>query len=257
MLHGQRLFVVIPAYNTGPRVLSVVNTLPAFVDGAVVVDDASEAETRALIDDLASERITICRHSENRGVGAALATGYTRALELGAELVAVMAGDGQMHPDDLLSLAAPVALGEADYAKGDRLAHPSCARVMPLPRRIGNTVLSALTRAATGLDHINDSQCGYTVVSRRVLLHLDTSRMWTRYGYPNHLLGALAHAGFRVRDVSVRPVYGDERSGIRLRDALLVIPRILVAIGWSRARNRPAGSLGLPLDLRRDGEPSP
>lgn len=257
MLHGQRLFVVIPAYNTGPRVLSVVSTLPDVVDGAVVVDDGSGAETRALLDGLRAPRVTVCRHGRNRGVGAALATGYTRALELGADLVAVMAGDGQMHPDDLVPLATPVALGEADYAKGDRLTHPSCPRVMPLARRAGNLVLSALTRAATGLRHVHDSQCGYTVVSRRVLLHLDTSRMWTRYGYPNHLLGALAHAGLRVRDVSVRPVYGDERSGIRLRDALLVIPRILVAIAWARARNRPAGTLGLPLDLRRAAEPSP
>jgi hypothetical protein len=78
--------------------------------------------------------------------------------------------------------------------------------------------------------------------------------MWTRYGYPNHLLAALAHAGFRVRDVTVRPVYAGERSGIRLRDALLVIPRILLAVAWARARNRPAGALGLPLDLRRSPE---
>jgi glycosyltransferase involved in cell wall biosynthesis len=254
MLHGQRLFVVIPAYNTGPRVLGVIRSLPDVVDGAVVVDDASGPETRALLDDLTDPRVTVCTHRENRGVGAALATGYARALDLGADLVAVMAGDGQMHPDDLVALATPVALGDADYSKGDRLAHPGCAREMPRARRLGNTVLSALTRAATGLWHVNDSQCGYTVVSRRVLVHLDTSRMWTRYGYPNHLLAALAHAGFRVRDVTVRPVYAGERSGIRLRDALLVIPRILLAVAWARARNRPAGALGLPLDLRRSPE---
>lgn len=254
MLHGKRLIVVIPAYNTGPRVLDVVRTLPAFVDAAVVVDDGSDAATRGLLRALSDPRVTVCTHPRNRGVGAALATGYARALELGAELVAVMAGDGQMHPEDLAPLATPVALGTADYAKGNRLAHPSCPREMPLARYLGNRVLSALTRAATGLWHVSDSQCGYTVVSRRVLVHLDTSRMWTRYGYPNHLLAALGHAGFRVADVTVRPVYAGERSGIRLRDALLVIPRILLAVAWARVRKRPAGALGLPLDLRRTPE---
>lgn len=254
MLHGQRLVVVIPAYNTGPRVLRVIETLPAFVDHALVIDDGSADETRALLDALDAPRVEVLRHRENRGVGAALATGYARALELRADLVAVMAGDGQMHPDDLAALAEPVARDEADYAKGNRLDHPACARVMPLARHAGNRVLSALTRAATGLWHVTDSQCGYTVISRAVLEHLDTTRMWTRYGYPNHLLGALAHAGFRVRDVVVRPVYAGERSGIRLRDALLVIPRILAAIAWARLRGRPAGTLGLALDLRRAPE---
>lgn len=255
MLHGLHLCVVVPAFNTGGRVARVVATLPDFVDRVVVVDDASTDDTPSHLQRVADPRLTVVRHAANRGVGGAIATGYGVALERGADLVAVMAGDGQMDPDDLRRLAEPVARGEADYAKGDRLNHPSCRRVMPPSRWVGNVVLSALTRVATGLAHVSDSQCGYTVVSRRVLESLDIARLWTRYGYPNHLLGALAYAGFRVMDVTVRPIYGDERSGVRLRDAVITVPRILACIAWARWRARkalePGALAGVPLDLSR------
>ncbi|MFO0652357.1 MAG: glycosyltransferase family 2 protein [Polyangiales bacterium] len=239
MLHGKRITVVVPAFNTSARVMRVIATLPAFVDACVVVDDASTDDTPAHLTSCADPRVTVLRHTENRGVGGAIATGYLHALEDGADLAAVMAGDGQMDPDDLAALAEPVALGHADYAKGNRLGHPDCLRAMPLTRWIGNVALSAMTRAATGLSHIGDSQCGYTVVSRRVLERVDVARMWTRYGYPNHLLGALAFAGLRVVDVTVRPVYADERSGVRLRDAVITVPRILGLVAWARLRAEP------------------
>lgn len=239
MLYDQRLTVVVPAYNTGVRVLRVLATMPAVVDRVVVVDDGSTDDTPAHLEGWADPRVEVLRHESNRGVGAAIATGYLRALAHDAELVAVMAGDGQMHPDDLVPLATPVALGRADYAKGNRLAHPDCRAVMPWTRLVGNVVLSALTRAATGVSHIGDSQCGYTVVSARALRRFDVTRLWGRYGYPNHLLGALAQAGLRVTDVTVRPVYGDEQSGVRLHDALVTVPRVLALVAWARWRAEP------------------
>ncbi len=235
MLYDQRLVVVVPAYNTGRRVLGVLATLPPFVDAVVVVNDASTDDTSGVLDTVTDPKVTVLTHGVNRGVGAAIATGYLHALDTGADLVAVMAGDGQMDPADLASLAEPVALGRADYAKGDRLSYPGCFHRMPWSRWVGNLALSAMTRAATGLTHVTDSQCGYTVVSRRVLVALDVGRLWNRYGYPNHLLGALAWAGYRVQDVTVRPVYADERSGVRLRDAVVTVPRVL-ALDLSRAR---------------------
>lgn len=247
MLHRQQLAVVIPAYNTGPRVLRVLDTLPPEVDVAFVVDDASTDDTPRLLREHTHPRVRVLHHDTNRGVGGALATGYAAALEDGANLVAVMAGDAQMCPDDLVPLATPVALGHADYAKGNRLAHPDCRRVMPLSRWVGNQCLSWLTRRATGLEALDDSQCGYTVIARSTLERLDVARLWSRYGYPNHLLGALAQGGFRVVDVVVRPVYADEVSGVRLRDALVTVPRILAAVAW--ARRRPGVSPPPPLRL--------
>ncbi len=224
-----RIAVVVPAYNEALHLARVLGTLPAFVDHVVVVDDASDDGTCAVALAAGDARVELLRHARNRGVGAALKSGYARAFAAGAEVVAVMAGDGQMHPDDLPALLAPVLAGEADYVKGDRLSHPLARARMPLPRLIGNHLLSALTRLCVGAP-VRDSQCGYTALSRRGLSRLPLHRMWEGYGYPNDLLGRLAIAGLRVRDVVVRPVYGSERSGIGLRHALLVIPFVLARV---------------------------
>lgn len=239
MLDHARIAVVVPAYNVAARLGAVLASMPApLVDHVIVVDDASTDETARVAVAAGDARVRLVRHATNRGVGAAIATGYAAAMALEADVVAVMAGDGQMDPRDLPALVAPVVHGAADYAKGNRLRHASVVRAMPPARLVGNVALSLLTRAATGLWHVGDSQCGYTAVHRRVLAALDPRAMWARYGYPNHLLGALARAGFRVTDVVVRPVYAGEQSGVRLRDAVVTIPRILLRIALARLAER-------------------
>jgi hypothetical protein len=126
-----------------------------------------------------------------------------------------MAGDAQMHPDDLASLVSPVARGEVDYAKGDRMSHEDVRRIMPTTRYVAGRALSWLTREAIGLDRLSDSQCGYTAIAARALDAIPLDTLWPRYGYPNDLLGLVAAAGLRVRDVPVRPVYAGEASGVR------------------------------------------
>ena len=74
--------------------------------------------------------------------------------------------------------------GAADYAKGNRFAWPGYWRAMPVHRLIGNVALSLLTRLSSGYLRIFDSQCGYTVASRRALLAIDPDKMFARYGYP-------------------------------------------------------------------------
>src|SRR5690606_17912389 len=153
------------------------------------------------------------RHATNQGVGASIVGGYRQALGAGAEVIAVMAGDNQMHPDDLEAVIAPVALGQADYVKGNRWLHPERA-TMPLLRRLGGHLLSALTRLATGLG-VSDTQCGYTAIGAATARALPLAELWPRYGYPNDLLGMLAARQRRVVEVPVRPVYADETSGLR------------------------------------------
>jgi glycosyltransferase involved in cell wall biosynthesis len=228
MFRNAQIAVVVPAYNEGKHIAATLRGMPAYVDHVVVVDDGSGDDTvrcAAAVAD-ADPRLCVLQHAHNAGVGAALRTGYLHALGLGAEVVAVMAGDGQMHPEDLPALLAPVVSGEADYAKGNRLAHPEVVRRMPLSRLLGNHILSWLTRLATGLS-VHDSQCGYTALHRRVAEQLPWHALWSGYGYPNDLLGKLQLLDARVCDVVVRPVYADEQSGIRLRHALFVVPYVL------------------------------
>lgn len=239
MRHGARVAVVIPAYNEERLIARTLRTIPDFVDHVVVVDDASTDRTSERVENVDDPRIELIRHASNRGVGAAIVTGYRRAFAAGAHVAAVMAGDGQMDPRDLDALIDPVLRGEADYTKGDRLSHREALARMPLARWIGNHGLSAMTRIATGLP-VRDSQCGYTALGRAAFLQLDRrSRMdalWPGYGYPNDILSWMAVDGMRVSDVVVRPIYGEEESGIRTHHLFTAFPRVLAASFARRLR---------------------
>ena len=231
-----RIAVVIPAYDEARLIRRTLASIPEVAHHVVVVDDASNDETAARVESVADERVELVRHLVNRGVGAAIATGYRRAFAAGADITAVMGADAQMDPRDLDTLLAPIARGEADYVKGDRLSHPEAFARMPLGRWIGNHALTGLTRLATGLD-VTDSQCGYTALSREGWERLELEHLWPRYGYPNDLLSRAALADLRVRDVTVRPVYADERSGIRPHHIVTAFPYVL-ARGFYRRLTR-------------------
>lgn len=223
--------VIVPAYQEERIISRMLGRVPAYVDRIIVVDDASTDATATRVGQCADPRVTLIRHAENRGVGGAIATGYARALEEGADLLAVMAADDQMDPADLPLLLEPVASGAADYAKGNRFAHPEVSR-MPWQRRVGSRLLSGLTRAATALD-VHDCQCGYTVLAASAARRLPLAELWPRYGYPNDLLGMLAAARCRVVEAPVRPVYADEASGLRLHHALSIVG--VIARRWRRS----------------------
>lgn len=210
---GARIAVIVPAYREARCIQRMLRRVPKFVDSIFVVDDASDDGTRAAAAAVLDARVHVLVHARNRGVGASIVTGYRAALEAGHDVLAVMAGDDQMHPDDLEAVIAPVARGEADYVKGNRFVHPQ-ARRMPVLRRLGGELLSAATRRATGL-RVTDCQCGFTALSASAARALPLDELWPRFGYPNDLLGMLAARRLVVREAAVRPVYADEQSGIR------------------------------------------
>jgi glycosyltransferase involved in cell wall biosynthesis len=229
-----RVAVVVPAYREEALIATMLRGVPSFVDQVIVVDDASPDGTSRAVENVGSARVVLLRHPENRGVGAALATGYHHAIEHHADVIAVMAGDNQMDPADLPRLLDAIVEGGADYAKGNRFVHAEVAN-MPLPRRVAGKCLAWLTRRAAQLD-IDDSQCGYTAMGARAARAVPWHELWPRYGYPNDLLILLGRRGFRVAEVPVRPVYADERSGVRPWHALTVAG--VIARRWVRERHR-------------------
>jgi glycosyltransferase involved in cell wall biosynthesis len=246
MYRQLRLAVVIPAYNESRKIAGTVASVPAFVDHVIVIDDASVDDTaeRAAT---AGRAVEIVRHTTNRGVGGAIATGYRRALALEADVAIVMAGDGQMDPLDLPALLDPIAADHADYVKGNRFLHPAVWTTMPPARIVGNMLLSAATRVTSGYHHVFDSQCGYTAIRKGALEALDLDVLWARYGYPNDLLSRLYVAGMRVVDVPVRPIYGEHwRSGIHFGTALHPIPWVLLRSWGSRLAARARAARGGP-----------
>lgn len=231
MYRGQRISVVVPAYNEETQISRVVRTMPSYVDEIVIVDDVSKDRT---IDVVRAEmaidnRVRLVCHEENGGVGAAIESGYRQFLEGSCDVAVVMAGDGQMDPVDLPRILDPVVLNEADYSKANRLTLEYSWESIPKVRLFGNMVLSFLTRLATGYWTLGDAQTGYTAANRRLVQAFVRRGLYPRYGVPNDLLITCALVGAVVVDVPTAPVYNvGEQSKLRPRKVMLPILGILV-----------------------------
>ena len=239
MLENRRVAVVVPAHDEEKLVATTLEGIPAFVDRIYVVDDGSRDATVERARGVGDPRVEVIAHDRNRGVGAAIVTGYKRSLTEGIDIACVMAADNQMDPADLELLASPVARGELDYAKANRLVTGEAWDLIPRTRYLGNAVLSLLTKVASGYWHVADSQSGYTAIARRTLESLDLDRVYTGYGFPNDLLVHLNVWNARVRDFPSRPVYGiGERSGIRYHKVVPRISWLLVKAFFWRLREK-------------------
>jgi glycosyltransferase involved in cell wall biosynthesis len=248
MLHERSIAVVVPAFQEALHIGRVIATMPRFVDAIYVVDDASIDGTSEAALSIGDPRVKVLRHETRKGVGAAISTGYAAACE---DAVAVMAGDGQMAPEDLAAVVMPVLRDQADYVKGERFWHRGVRAKMGVPRWIGGQLFSRLTSIAIG-QRVTDSQCGFTAIGRNALLALDLPGLWPSFGYPNDLLGQIAARGFRIREVPVQPIYGDETSKLRLRH-LPPFFFLIARAGVRRARSRKSGVS--PGRMTRRSEP--
>ena len=236
MLKDISVAVVVPAYNEEKHIARTLTTIPDYVDHIIVVNDGSSDGTREVIEEIQKKdsRIFPINHDINQGLGRSLIDGYLQSRDMGVVVTGVMAGDGQMHPDDLSAVLAPILEGEADYAKGNRLLHSEVAHRMPLHRLVGNSGLTFLTKFATGYWHVIDPQCGYTAISKRGLDAIPIERMTKGYGYNADILNMLNVKNFRVADVKVRPVYGDEVSKIKLYKYIPSVSWLLLRLFFRR-----------------------
>ena len=151
MIEGKSVAVVVPAHDEERLIGDTLRGIPPFVDRIFVVDDASRDATAERAREVGDSRVEVIGHERNRGVGAAIVTGYQRALAERMDVTVVMAGDTQMDPEELPALAGLVARGEVDYAKANRLYTGQAsarAPAMPVP---ATGLSTALGRAESWL----------------------------------------------------------------------------------------------------------
>jgi glycosyltransferase involved in cell wall biosynthesis len=222
--------VTIPAYNEEQLIADTLQSVPSFVDRIYAIDDSSTDRTAAIIQEHAVKdpRILYIHHEKNGGVGSAIYSGYRQALKEKMDIVAVMAGDNQMDPKVLPYLLDPIVEGRADYTKGNRLLSRAHRRGMSPWRSFGNTVLTFLTKVASGYWYIMDPQNGYTAISRKALTTLNLDTCYPGYGYCNDILVKLNVNGFRVADVAHRARYGREKSKIRYGRYIMKLSGLLL-----------------------------
>jgi len=217
MYKNKKISVVIPAYNEEKLVFKAISVVPSFVDKIIVVNDASKDKTLESVNQIMklNQKILLINHKKNQGVGGAIATGYKWSRDNDIDIAAVMAGDAQMHPDDLPHLLDAIIEKGGDFVKGNRLLTPRARKNIPRFRFFASQVLSLLTKIASGYWHVIDPQCGYTAINRKGLQRIDWDKSYKRYGQPNDLLVRLNVANMKVKDVDIKPIYNiGEKSGI-------------------------------------------
>lgn len=216
MRKGTKIAVVIPAFQVGRLIPEVLKTIPRFVDEIVVVNDCSSDDTYDRISGLKDKRLHIINHEKNQGVGAAVISGYSYALRLGADIVVKVDGDNQMDLNYLPMLIDPIINEKADYSKGNRFLHPVALKKMPMLRRIGNLGLTFLTKLASGYWNIFDPTNGYTAISSEMLLILDPKRLSKGYFFETSMLCELRKMNAVVEDIPIPAVYNEAKSALKI-----------------------------------------
>jgi glycosyltransferase involved in cell wall biosynthesis len=216
--------VVIPAFKVSRHIESVIRGIGKDVGHIIVVDDAcpeNSGKTAAAIKD---PRITVLFHDENQGVGGATVTGYQKALELKADIIVKIDGDGQMDPQDIPRLVGPLLSNVADYAKGNRFSSVENLESMPLIRVLGNAGLSFMTKLSSGYWNVTDPTNGFTAIRRELLEELRLAKLHPRFFFESDMLFRLNLLGAAVADVPMKAIYGSEKSNLSVTKSLFQFP---------------------------------
>lgn len=232
--HVPVIAVVIPCYRVADAVLSVIRKIGPEVARIFVVDDACpEGSGRRVQAECADNRVQVLFHDRNQGVGGATLTGYRQALDAGAEILVKVDGDGQIDPALIPALVAPIARGEADYAKGNRFYDLDGLMQMPKLRLAGNLILSFASKMSSGYWNAFDPTNGFTAIHAKAARALPFDKISQTYFFESDMLFRLYLARAVVADVPMRARYGNEKSSLRIAN---VVGEFLVKHGINTAK---------------------
>lgn len=235
-LKKHHIAVVIPCYRVEREIETVITNLPRYLKYIIVIDDASPDQTSEIIKRAAENdrRIFLIRHEKNQGVGGAMVSGFRKALELGAQIVVKIDGDGQMDAAHLPDLLVPLINAQADYTKGNRFRDFRALQSMPLVRRMGNMALAFLTKAATGYWNLFDPTNGFVAIRSNVLAQLSLDQIDRTFFFETSMLANLYLIRAVVKDIAIPARYQGEISNLSIRRTLLEFPFKLLRIFFRR-----------------------
>ena len=240
MYRGKRISIIIPVHNEENLIIPTLMGIPNYVDKIIVIDDGSEDSTRSLVLSYDDERVELIALGENKGVGNAVKVGYIGSLQYNIDIVVAIGGDHQFDLENLPLLLDPIVDDEADYVKGNRFL-VDAKEVMPNKRYFGNIFLSMLTRMASGVRTIFDTQDGFIAISRKVIETVDWDIFWNGYGFVSDFIIKIAAYGFRIKDIPIRTIYlkGIKQSQIVIsRYIMRSLPMILKGWLWKILHQR-------------------
>ena len=232
VLQDYAIDVVIPAYRVDEHIEDVITELPEYIRHIIVVNDASPDDTRQRIEKVIQrdKRVVLVNHKQNTGVGGAMISGFKKAMELGAQIVIKMDGDGQMSPTYLPDLLTPLILGQADYTKGNRFRDLPSLQKMPFIRRLGNVGLSFFSKAATGYWNCFDPTNGFIAIRIETLSQLPLQQIDKSYFFEISMLAQLYLLGAYIHEIPMPSRYAGEQSSLSIGKVLIEFPPKLVWI---------------------------
>lgn len=197
-----KLCVVIPALNEAATIADVISRIPRDIEGideleVVVVDDGSTDDTVALAEEAGA---IVVSHPENQGVGAAFQTGVAKVLELGADYMVNMDGDGQFDPEDIRKILKPLLEDGVEFATASRFKNPEYYPEMSTVKFYGNRFMSALISGLCGT-RFYDVSCGFRAYTRDTLLRMN---LFGAFTYTQESFLDLSFKGIRVYEVPVK-----------------------------------------------------
>lgn len=219
MLEGQRIAVVMPAYNAQETLNRVLADLPlSSVDQVILVDDASRDRTAEMATTLG---LKVIRHRKNLGYGGNQKTCYAAAIESGADIIVMLHPDYQYAPKLVGALAWMLISGEYDIVLGSRiLGGGSRKGGMPAYKYFANRALTAFQNLMMGTK-LSEFHTGYRAFNRSVLEHLPLGENSDDFVFDNQILAQAAHFGLRIGEISCPTRYFPEASSINFRRSLI------------------------------------
>lgn len=217
--------VVIPCFKVKKHILDVLAQIGPEVHRIYVVDDHCPEETGKFVKEKCTDpRVTVIYHEQNKGVGGAMITGFRQCIRDGASIVVKIDGDGQMDPKLISKFIKPIQNGSSDYTKGNRFFFIESLQPMPVIRKLGNAVLSFVTKASTGYWRIMDPNNGFIAIHGKVLKFLPLDKMDQRYFFESDMLFRLNIIRAVVVEIPMDAVYENEKSNLSIVNTLFVFP---------------------------------
>lgn len=195
--HSPKIVGLIAAFNEERSIAQVIKKSQKYLNEVIVIDDGSV--------DLTFEKATVAgasvyRHERNLGKGAALKTGFEKALESGADIVVTLDGDGEHDPANIPALLRPILKKEYEFTVGSRFLRPESSPI-PFIRKIGNKLSTTILKIFYGIN-LSDSQCGFRAFKKSVLEKIEFKD--PRYAAESEMLIDAVKKGFRYKEVPVR-----------------------------------------------------
>ena len=212
MLGGQRIAIVLPAYNAARTLARTIAEIDRDIaDDLILTDDASADQTATLARDLGLHTIV---HDRNRGYGGNQKTCYAAALARGADIVVMLHPDYQYSPRLVPAMASMIVSGHYDVVLGSRiLGGGALAGGMPLWKYAANRGLTFAENLLLG-QKLSEYHTGYRAWSRAVLERLPLERCSDDFVFDNQMLVQALHLGAKLGEISCPTRYFAEASSI-------------------------------------------